>query len=196
MKKRTDFSEYKMSMLGRDILKHYVMRERRTVMRKLRMSMFLFILSALLSVYTIYHIVSETMIYTEYAEYFVDFCVVFFVTAIISLLLFILLLRHGYRYCLGKGCDLFVLRKGGYKISTLYAAGSYHRRGLGWGGNALKTLLEGSREIVIGTVGGSSVHAVNLTGELVDGSYRPCVVLDNGSVFVMPRTAVIAPRDH
>lgn len=194
--KREDYCSYKLSMFGRQMIKQHIVYERRTMIRKTWTSFFLFILSAGMTVFCfmeeVWHL---TGLGDEYVEQFIDFAVVFSVMALVCLVLFVLLLRHSFRYCLGKKSDLSFIKKGGYKVDTVYIAGSYRARKRGLGTAGIRMLLEGNREYVIATMRGSSVHAVNLTGELIENSYRPCISLDNGSVFVIPRTAVTAPKE-
>ena len=84
----------------------------------------------------------------------------------------------------------------GYKVDTIFIVGAYRPRSRGFGSTALKSLLEGHKDYAIGTVSGRSVHALNLTGDLIENAYRPCLELDNGTVYVLPRTAVTAPRNE
>ncbi len=189
---RDSFCNYKLSMLGRQIIKQYIVQERRRYIRKLWGCVFWFLLFAAL---TAACFIDEILGRIPYGEYLVELAPLFALFAFLFLMAFILLLQSGHRKQLSKFSDLRVITGGGFKVDTIYVAGSYRPRSGGFGTTALKSLLEGHKDYAIGTVSGRSVHALNLTGELIDNSYRPCIMLDNNSVFILPRTAVTAPKN-
>ncbi len=190
--KRADYCSYKLSMFGRQAVKQHIMYERKTLIRKMWTFMIFFILFGAAAVFSI---LETALQITGYSDLIAEFSILFMVLSCICLIIFLMLLHHGFRYCLGRNSDLTFIKKGGYKVDTFYVAGSYRARKTGLGSAGIRSLLEGSRKYVNGTIRGNTIHAVDLTGEMVEGSYRPCISLDNGSVFVLPRTAVIAPRD-
>lgn len=190
--KRDNFCSYKLSMLGRQMMKQYIVQERRRYIRKLWGAVFWFVLCGSL---TAVCFMPSLLAKIPYGEYLVELAPLFALIAFFSLVIFGMLLHSGYRRQLSRASDLSVIKRGGFKVDTIYVAGSYRPRGRGFGTTALKSLLEGHKDYAIGTVSGRSVHALNLTGELIDNSYRPCLELDNHSVFVLPRTAVTAPKN-
>ncbi len=190
------YNSYKLSMLGRQSLKQHVLYERKTLIRKMWTSVFWFLLCSAVTFIGVIGTVETLPYISKYSEHIADLAVLSIVGAVVSLTIFFLLLHHGFRYCLGKNSDLVILKKGGYKVETFYVAGSYRARKTGLGTAGIRMLLEGNRSYVNGTIRGNTFHAVNLTGELIENSYRPCVALDNGSVFVLPRTSVIAPKEN
>ncbi len=189
--KHKDYCSYKISMLGRQVIKGHILYERRDLIKKLWGTVIWFLIFAALAVFCF---LEESLHLTPYSEYIVDFAALFLMAALLSIIFFIMLLRNGYRRFLGKYSDLAFYKRGGYKVDTIYVAATYRHRRVGFGTRALKTIMEVSKEYVNGTVRGSTVHAINLTGETVEGSYCPCISFDNGTIFVLPRTAVVAPK--
>ena len=190
--KRDNFCSYKLSMLGRQLVKQYIVQERRRYIRKLWGAVFWFVLCGGL---TAVCFIPQLLDRIPYGEYLPELAPFFALFAFLALMAFCMLLHSGYRKQLSKGSDLTVIKRGGFKVDTIYVAGAYRPRGRGFGTTAIKSLLEGHKDNAIGTVSGRSVHALNLTGELIDNSYRPCIELDNHSIFILPRTAVTAPKN-
>ena len=188
---RDNFCSYKLSMLGRQMIKQYIVHERRRYIRKLWGSVFWF---ALFTGLTLVCFTPSLLARIPYGEYLPELAPFFVLFGLVSLFAFIMLLHSGYKRQLSRRSDLNVIKHGGYKVDTMFVAGAYRPRGRGFGSTALKSLLEGHKDYAIGTVEGRQVHALNLTGDLIDNAYRPCLTLDNSSVFILHRTAVVAPK--
>lgn len=188
--KWNEFCSYRLSMMGRQSVKAYILYERHALVRKLWLAAILFLISTGAVAYLFYELLTGN---SEYNDQFMDLAVVFFLIAFLALVSFFCLMRFGYRRCLSRKSDLRCMKKGNYRVDTIYVAGSYRASRSG-GYAVIRTLFEGRRDYVNGSLDGSPVHAVNLIGIYENGTYHPCIVLDNNSVYVLPRTYVTAPR--
>lgn len=188
--KWNEFCSYRLSMLGRQSVKAYVLYERNSLIRKLWLTVILFLISTGAVVYMFYELLFNE---SEYNDQFMDLSVVFFLISFLSMVSFFCLMKFSFHRCLGRKSDLRCMKKGNYRVDTLYVAGSYRASRSG-GYAVMRTLFEGRRDYLNGSLDGSPVHAVNLIGIYENGSYHPCLVLDNNSVYALPRTYVTAPR--
>ncbi len=188
--KWNEFCSYRLSMMGRQSVKAYIIYEKNSLVRKLWLTVILFVISAAAFAYLYYEILFGN---SEYIDQFNDLAVVFALIILLTLVSFFCLMRFGYNRCLGRKSDLRCMKKGNYRVDTIYVAGSYRASRSG-SYAVMRTLFEGRRDYVNGSLDGSPVHAVNLIGIYENGSYHPCVVLDNNSVYALPRSYVSAPR--
>ena len=190
---RDSFCSYKLSMLGNQMIKQYIVQERRRFIRKL---WGLFFWAVVFLVLTAACFIEQVVAMLPFEEQLVELAPLFLLFGLLLLLSYFMVLFNGYNKHLGAQSDLKTVKKGGYKVDTIFIVGAYRPRSRGFGSTALKSLLEGHKDYAIGTVSGRSVHALNLTGDLIENAYRPCLELDNGTVYVLPRTAVTAPRNE
>ncbi len=188
--KWNEFCSYRLSMLGKQTIKQYVLYERRSLLKKLWLSAIILLICAGAALFLFQQLLSGD---SKYSDQFVDLCVVFCLAAFLALVSFFCLLRFGYRRCLGRKSDIRCMKRGYYRVDTIYVAGSYRASRSG-GYAVIRTLFEGKRDYVNGSLDGTPIHAVNLIGIFENGTYHPCIVLDNNSVYVLPRTCVTAPR--